>query len=102
MRISIFGLGYVGTVCAASLSARGHVVWGVDISERKIELINRGESPIVESGLAKLILEGIEQKRLQATQDYRHAVLRSDLSMICVGTAGKRNGDLDLTQVEDV
>lgn len=102
MRISIFGLGYVGTVCAASLSARGHEVWGVDISEGKIELINRGESPIVESGLAELIREGIEKGRLQATPDYRHAVMHSDLSMICVGTAGKRNGDLDLTQVEDV
>ena len=51
MRISIFGLGYVGAVCAGCLSARGHEVVGVDISKEKIDLINAGKSPIVEPGL---------------------------------------------------
>ena len=55
MRISIFGLGYVGAVCAGCLSARGHEVVGVDISKEKIDLINAGKSPIVEPGLGELL-----------------------------------------------
>ena len=55
MRISIFGLGYVGAVCAGCLSARGHEVIGVDVSSTKIDLINQGKSHIVEPGLEALL-----------------------------------------------
>ena len=59
MHISIFGLGYVGAVCAGCLSARGHQVIGVDISEAKTKMINQGQSPIVEPGLEALLQEEI-------------------------------------------
>ena len=102
MRISIFGLGYVGAVCAGCLSARGHDVIGVDVSQAKIDLINQGKSPIVEPGLAELLDAGVRSGLLHGTTDVSAAVLASELSFIAVGTPSKRNGDLDLGYMESV
>ena len=102
MRISIFGLGYVGAVCAGCLSARGHYVIGVDISPTKIALINQGKSPIVEPGLGELLQSGVNAGTLYGTTDVEAAVLASDLSFIAVGTPSRRNGDLDLGYMESV
>ena len=102
MRISIFGLGYVGAVCAGCLSARGHDVVGVDVSQAKIDLINQGKSPIVEPGLAELLDAGVRSGLLHGTTDVSAAVLASELSFIAVGTPSKRNGDLDLGYMESV
>lgn len=102
MRISIFGMGYVGAVCAACLADRGHTVIGVDIAQTKVDLINRGESPIVEPGLEDLLQHGVNTGRIRATSDTLDAVLNSDISMICVGTPSKKNGDLDLHFVQAV
>ncbi|MCO7564447.1 UDP-glucose/GDP-mannose dehydrogenase family protein [Pseudomonas sp. S 311-6] len=102
MNISIFGLGYVGAVCAGCLSARGHHVLGVDISQAKIDLINQGKSPIVEPGLEQLLLDGVRQGRLRGTTDVQAAILTTDLSLLCVGTPSKKNGDLDLVYMEAV
>jgi len=102
MRISIFGMGYVGAVCAGCLADRGHTVIGVDISEVKVDLINRGKSPIVEPGLEDLLMAGVAAGRIRATVDTVDAINKSDLSMICVGTPSKKNGDLDLHFVEGV
>ncbi|RJG10649.1 UDP-glucose/GDP-mannose dehydrogenase family protein [Pseudomonas cavernicola] len=102
MRISIFGLGYVGAVCAGCLSARGHEVVGVDISAAKIDLINKGKSPIVEPGLEQLLEQGIKSGRLRGTTDFAAAIRDTDLSMLCVGTPSKKNGDLELNYIESV
>jgi len=102
MRISIFGLGYVGAVCAGCLSARGHDVVGVDISQDKIDLINNGKSPIVEPGLEALLAQGIATGRLRGTTDFAEAIRATDLSMLCVGTPSKKNGDLELNYIESV
>ncbi|MBM7060037.1 GDP-mannose 6-dehydrogenase [Pseudomonas sp. UL073] len=102
MRISIFGLGYVGAVCAGCLSARGHDVIGVDVSTAKIDLINQGKSPIVEPGLEELLQQGRQTGRLRGTTDVAEAVASSDLSFICVGTPSKKNGDLELDYIESV
>lgn len=102
MRISIFGLGYVGAVCAASLAARGHQLVGVDVSESKVTLINAGKSPIVEPGLAELIASAVSKGHLRATRDFEQAIYDSELTMVCVGTPSKSNGDLDLSYIEDV
>ena len=93
MRISIFGLGYVGAVCAGCLSARGHDVIGVDVAKDKIDMINAGKSPIVEPGLGELLAKGIETGRLRGTTNFAEAIRDTDLSMICVGTPSKKNGD---------
>jgi GDP-mannose 6-dehydrogenase len=102
MRISIFGLGYVGAVCAGCLSARGHDVVGVDISSAKIDMINSGKSPIVEPGLGELLEKGISTGKLRGTTDFSEAIRATDVSMICVGTPSKKNGDLELDFIEGV
>ncbi|MGH9436480.1 MAG: nucleotide sugar dehydrogenase [Terriglobia bacterium] len=95
MRISVFGLGYVGCVSAACLAEAGHQVIGVDVVEDKVDMINRGTSPIVEPGLAELIAAMIKAERLKATTSGAQAVSESDLALICVGTPGYRNGRLN-------
>lgn len=102
MKISVFGLGYVGTVSAACLASIGHEVTGVDINSSKIEMINRGQSPIIEKALDTLIKENVEAGRLRAVADAMEAVLATDISLICVGTPSAGNGNLDLTYVERV
>jgi GDP-mannose 6-dehydrogenase len=102
VRVSVFGLGYVGSVSAASFAADGHEVVGVDVNPDKVASINEGRSPIVEPGLDALLKQGVEQKRLGATTDTRQAVHTTDLSLICVGTPSRKNGSLDLTYLERV
>jgi len=102
VRISIFGLGYVGAVSAGCLSAAGHDVVGVDRAESKIDLINQGKPPVVERKLDELIEAAVSAGRLQATQDAHKAVQSTDVSLICVGTPSKPNGDLDLAHVTNV
>lgn len=99
MHISVFGIGYVGAVSAACLANDGHSVIAVDTSQQKVETINAGRSPIVEEGLDKLIRQGVENGRLQATMDGFRAISDSDLSFVCVGTPSLANGSLDLTYV---
>ncbi len=80
----------------------GHEVVGVDISKDKIDLINAGKSPIVEPGLGELLSQGIETGRLRGTTNFADAIRDTDLSMICVGTPSKKNGDLELDYIEAV
>ena len=100
MRISIFGLGYVGCVSAACFAAHGHEVIGVDVNELKVELINQGRSPVVEPGLSELIGEAVKAKRLRATNDAVGAVNDSDVSLVCVGTPSNQNGSLNLNFIK--
>ncbi|HZP11894.1 MAG TPA: UDP-glucose/GDP-mannose dehydrogenase family protein [Nevskiaceae bacterium] len=102
MDISIFGMGYVGAVCAACLADRGHNVIGVDVSTVKVDLINQGKSPIVEPGLEELLSSGVKSGRIRATTDTVDAINNSELSMISVGTPSKKTGDLDLKYIETV
>ena len=97
MKVSVFGLGYVGSVSAASLAAAGHEVVGVDINADKVLAINEGRSPVVEPGLGELLQQGVDASRLRATTSTADAVHATDLSLICVGTPSRRNGSLDLT-----
>jgi GDP-mannose 6-dehydrogenase len=101
-RISVFGLGYVGTVTAACFAHLGNQVTGVDLSSGKVEAMEAGRSPIVEPALSDLITTSHEAKRLHATGDSAAAVLASDVSFLCVGTPSLRNGKLDLGHIEPV
>jgi GDP-mannose 6-dehydrogenase len=102
MRVSVFGLGYVGSVSAASFAADGHTVVGVDVNPDKVASLNEGRSPIVEKGLDDLIHDGAANGRLSATVSTAHAVHATDLSLLCVGTPSRKNGSLDLTYLERV
>lgn len=102
MKISIFGLGYVGAVSAGCLAEDGHTVIGVDPNTTKIRLINEGKSPIVEEGIGELISKHVAAGRLKATVDVAEAINGSDVSLICVGTPSQLNGSLDLSYVRHV
>ncbi|RMF98388.1 MAG: UDP-glucose/GDP-mannose dehydrogenase family protein [Gammaproteobacteria bacterium] len=102
MRISIFGLGYVGAVSAACLARDGHEVIGVDPATHKVELINAGHSPIIEAGLEPLIAAAVDSGRLRATSAAADAVAATELSIVCVGTPSAANGSLDLRYVDAV
>ena len=101
MRISVFGLGYVGTVSAACL-ARDHTVVGVDPNETKVQLINDGKAPIVEKGLGDLVASARSRNALAATTSAADAVRDTELSLVCVGTPSRANGSLELDFLERV
>ena len=102
MKISIFGLGYVGTVSAGCLARDGHDVIGVDPVRTKVELINAGQSPIIEADIAEIIAAAVKSGRLRATDDQDEAIRQTDLSFVCVGTPSQPNGNLDLTFIRRV
>ena len=102
MRISVFGLGYVGCVTAACLAAGEHEAFGVDVDPVKLESLRRGRSPIIEAGLGELVKAGVEKGRLRVGDDPFYAISQTDLSFVCVGTPSERNGGVDLRHVRRV
>jgi GDP-mannose 6-dehydrogenase len=102
LRVSIFGLGYVGTVCAGCLAQDGHEIIGVDPVPTKVDLINAGRSTIIEAEIGELVAHAVEGGMLRATSKTSDAIENSELSFVCVGTPSQMNGNLDLTHVRDV
>ena len=102
MRISIFGLGYVGAVSAGCLAKDGHKVIGVDPYQPKVDLINAGKTPVIEKDIGEIMQKAVADGLLSATQDVRRAVFDTDISLICVGTPSQPNGSLDLKYVRKV
>jgi GDP-mannose 6-dehydrogenase len=102
MKISIFGLGYVGAVSAGCLASDGHDLIGVDPNQTKVDLINKGVTPIIEKDVGEMIAEAVKASRLRATTSVAEAVNASDLSLVCVGTPSQLNGNLDLSYVRRV
>lgn len=102
MKLSVFGIGYVGCVSAACFAKAGHDVIGVDLNPTKVEIINQGKSPIVESGIDELVAAMVTAGRLSATTDSAAAIMNSDVSLVCVGTPSNANGSLDLNHVKNV
>ena len=102
LSVSIFGLGYVGSVSAACFASMGHRVIGVDVSRAKVEMMDSGRTPIVEARMSELVAEASKACRLHATTDAAQAVLDSDVSFVCVGTPSLKSGKLDLSHIENV
>jgi GDP-mannose 6-dehydrogenase len=102
LRISIFGLGYVGAVSAGVLANEGHEVIGVDPVETKVDIINRGQSPIIEAEIGEIIAASVRAGRLRATTSVADGVRDTDLSFVCVGTPSQSNGNLDFRYIRRV
>ena len=102
MSISIFGLGYVGSVSAACLASKQFNIIGVDSSQEKVDMINAAKPLIIEPELKKLTEEAVFSGRLRATMDVHDAVVNSQLSFICVGTPSQKNNALDLQYIRRV
>lgn len=103
MKISIFGMGYVGSTTAACLLDDGHEVIGVDIDHNKVGRLNKGKAPMIkEEGLKELLSKGHRENRLWATRNICDRVLSSDIIFVCVGTPSKFDGSIDLCFVEKV
>jgi GDP-mannose 6-dehydrogenase len=102
LKISIFGLGYVGTVSAGCLASEGHHVIGVDPLQAKVDLINKGRSPIIEADINEIIASAAAAGRLRATDDSGHAIRETELSFVCVGTPSQPNGNLDLRYIRRI
>lgn len=102
MRISVFGLGYVGCVTSACLAANGHTVIGVDVNPNKVRLIESGHSPISEPGLDELLENVVDSGRLCSTLDANRAVQETGVSLVCVGTPSNHNGCVNLQYIDRV
>lgn len=99
MRVAIVGTGYVGLVTAVGLAELGHTVVCIDVDERKVDALSRGEPPIFERGLEPLLRRHLGT-RLRATTDVAGAVQASEMTFICVGTPSRPDGSIDLSFVQ--
>jgi GDP-mannose 6-dehydrogenase len=102
LKISVFGLGYVGTVSAGCLADDGHEIVGVDPVPTKVDLINCGQSPIIEADIGEIIAANARVGRLRATSDPVQAIRETELSFVCVGTPSLTNGNLDLRYIRRI
>lgn len=98
-RISVFGLGYVGAVSLACLARDGHEMIGVDIDSGKLDLLRKGQAPIVETGIQELMRAVVRGGSVTVTDSVRDAIDSTDVSFVCVGTPAKQNGSQDLTAI---
>lgn len=102
MKISVFGLGYVGCVSLGCLAQNGHHIIGVDVNINKVNLINAGKPTIIEKDIDIIIKEQFRKKRISATVDFKKAVKETEISIICVGTPSTNEGHLDLINIYKV
>ena len=100
--ISIFGLGYVGSVTSACFASKGYKIVGVDPNPQKVTALQQGASPILEPGLEEIVKKAHAEGLLTATADSAAAIAQTSISFISVGTPSQRNGKLDLSHVVKV
>ena len=102
MKISIFGLGYVGCVSGACFAQIGHHVIGVDVNKVKVDLINSGKSPIIEKDVDRIIAKVVKSGAYSATTNSYRAIQETDIALVCVGTPSKNNGSIDTIHIKRV
>src|ERR1700748_954546 len=102
MRVSVFGLGYVGTVRGACLAQIGHRVVGVDVNATKVAMINQGRPPVIEEGLSELLEEVTQSGAFTATESWEDGIAASEVALVCVGTPSCPNGSLSTDLVRRV
>ena len=99
MKISIFGLGYVGCVSLGCVAKNGHEVIGVDVNQNKVDFVNTGRSPIIEKDIDTIIAEQYRLGHVSATTNPSYGILNSEVSFICVGTPSSPTGHLDMSYI---
>lgn len=102
LKISVVGLGFVGTVTSACLCEIGHEVVGVDLDSGKVDLFAQGRAPILEPQIDQLMADVWRSGRLRGTADLAAAVAETDVTFVCVGTLRSTDGSQDITAVESV
>ncbi|MFC3098008.1 nucleotide sugar dehydrogenase [Alteraurantiacibacter palmitatis] len=102
MKVAIFGLGYVGCTAAGCITAQGHTVVGVDVSEGKVAAINDGRSPVHEPGLADLIAKARAEGRLSAVREIGAELDDCDIAIVCVGTPSGVDGAHNMSYIAQV
>lgn len=102
MNIAIIGSGYVGLVSGVCFSAIGHNVICIDNDREKVKKLKAGKVPIYEPGLEELMARQIKKKKLIFSSSIKDATKKAEVIFIAVGTPSKKNGDADLTYVENV
>lgn len=99
MKVSIFGLGYVGCVSAACMAKAGNQVVGVDVVPEKLNILMDGRSPVIEKDLDEIIAAAVRSESLKGSSSAQEAVAATDLSLVCVGTPSRENNSLNLEYV---
>lgn len=99
-RVSFMGLGYVGLVTSACFASRGIKTIGCDVNQNIVELVLRGQTPIVETGLDELIHETVLNGLLRVTMDPNEAIVDTDITFLTVGTPNREDGTIDLTSIK--
>ncbi|HGM5489564.1 TPA: UDP-glucose/GDP-mannose dehydrogenase family protein [Serratia fonticola] len=102
MKVTVFGIGYVGLVQAAVLADVGHDVMCIDIDEQKVENLKKGNIPIFEPGLTALVQQNYEAGHLHFTTDAKAGVAHGAIQFIAVGTPPDEDGSADLKYVTAV
>lgn len=102
MKISVFGLGYVGSTTVGCLAKSGHSVVGVDVNGAKVSALNSGHSPIAEPGLAEILSEGVATGVIRATHDSDAALQDADMALVCVGTPSAADGTHNMAHIAEV
>ena len=102
MKISVVGLGFVGTVTSACLCDMGHEVVGVDLDQGKVDLFASGCAPILEPEIDQLMADVWRSGRLSGTSDLATAVAETDVTFVCVGTLRHTDGSQDISAVKNV
>ena len=102
MKIVIFGLGYVGFTAACCIASEGHKVTGIDVSEKKVAAIMRGETPIVEPLVGEMLQSGLAKGLITATTEINGALDEADLAIVCVGTPSAADGSHNMGFIAEV
>jgi UDPglucose 6-dehydrogenase len=102
MKIGIIGTGYVGLVSGVCFAENGNQVICMDVDEKKIERLKKGDPVIYEPGLEELLQNNIEEKRVTFTTNLRDVVQFSDVIFLCLPTPPYEDGSVDLSHVLEV
>jgi len=100
MNISVVGSGYVGLCTAVGFASLDNKVIGVDLDQKKVDMINNGEPPIFENNLEDMLEKVLKKNMYNATTDLREAIMQTDVTFICVGTPSEDDGSIDLIYIE--